>query len=279
MIKLIAPANLFSALVFAKYLEGETESMNKHIKVVFIIIFVFLSNTSKAQIYEVGTFTGISAYRGDLNTEKVFNKIWVAGGGMIRYNHGQHVSLRLNASVTELRGSDLRGSQPYIIIPPGKQYEFETILYELSLQGEINFLPFITGDTDTRFTPYLFGGLGGIYFNPRAYRNANSQNPVLITDDIHWGTAGEPDDFSNFSIISLFGYGFKFNLSENFMAGIEWGMRYAGLPFTRSYGSDYLDMVSLRGNPKNNDWYSMLGLTFTYKFLDRSQPPCPNHNL
>lgn len=279
MIKLTALANRFNDVVFAQYLESVTESMNKYITVVFIIFFVFLSNTSKAQIYEVGTFTGISAYMGDLNTEKVFNKIWVAGGGMIRYNYDQHVSIRLNASVTELRGSDLRGSQPYIIIPPFGQYEFETILYELSLQAEINFLPFITGNTDTRFSPYLFGGLGSIYFNPTAYSVANTPNPVLITDGIHWSGGTEPDDFSNFSIISLFGYGFKFNLSENFIAGFEWGMRYAGLPFTKRYGTDYLDMVSLKGNPENNDWYSMLGLTFTYKFLDRSRPPCPNHNL
>ncbi len=253
--------------------------MNRYLKIVFIILFVFFSNASKAQIYEVGTFTGISAYMGDLNTEKLFNKIWLSGGAMIRYNHDQHVSLRLNTSITELRGSDLRGKQPFVILPPIKQYEFETTLYELSLQVEINFLPFITGNTDTRFSPYLFGGLGGIYFNPTAYMNANTQNPVLIINDVHWGAAGKPDDFSNFSIISLFGYGFKFNLSENFIAGFEWGVRYAGLPLTKRYGTDYLDMVSLKGNPQNNDWYSLIGLTLTYKFLDRSRPPCPNYNL
>ncbi len=257
--------------------------MNRYLEYFLIAVFVLFALPAKAQIYEVGATGGISAYMGDLNTDKVFNKIWGGGGVMLRYNHNEHISARVNAYHTVLRGSDKRESQPYVILPPGKKFEFKTTLYELSFQAEINFLPFVTGDIYTRFTPYLFAGLGGIYFDPRGYRDLNASGLVKIDFDENppdeWGNEKKPNEYSNLSIISIIGYGFKFNLSNNFIAGFEWGVRYAGAPFFKKYGTDYLDMVSLKGNPKTNDWYSVLGLTFTYKFLDRSRPPCPNYNL
>jgi hypothetical protein len=258
--------------------------MHRYVKKILLAILMLSAYSAKAQIYEVGFTGGMSSYMGDLNSKNLFHRVYGGTGAMIRYNHNQHISGRLNAFYSILRGSDMRGDQPYMILPISKQFEFETDLIELSIQAEINFLPFITGNTDTRFSPYLFGGLGGIYFNPRANSNAHTTNPTVINfddDDIinDWGNELRPGEYSNFSIISIFGYGFKYNLSENFIAGIEWGMRYAGAPLLNRYGTDYLDMVSLKGNPKNNDWYSVLGFTFTYKFLDRSQPPCPNHNL
>ncbi len=260
------------------------------LKFILLVVLLPFAGPASSQIYEIGLQGGVSAYKGDLNPVKTykgnlnldnyFYKIHGAGGIMVRYNHNQHVSARINGTYTILRGSDLSNMQPYVIIPPLKQYEFETQLVEVSLQAEVNFLPFTAGNIETRFTPYLFGGFGGIYYDPTAYQNAHTANPVEIIDNnnqlgAHWYNEDERDDFSNFSIISLFGFGFKLNIVEDFTAGIDWGMRYAGLPGNSGAGTDYLDMVSLRGNPKNNDWYSIVALSFTYKFLDRSRPPCP----
>ncbi len=241
-------------------------------QVVVLLTLLLITGTARAQIYEVGLQGGISAYRGDLNLDKYFNKIYGTGGIMLRYNHNQHFSARLNGTYTVLRGSDLRSNQPYIILPPARQYEFETQLVELSFQAEVNFLPFTAGNVETRFTPFLFGGFGGIYYDPKVIDP--STRMIVVTDD-HWYNNEKPDDFSNFSVISLFGFGFKFNIAPDFIAGVEWGMRYAGIPGNNGRGTDYLDMVSLKGNPKNNDWYSILSVSFTYKFLDRSRPPCP----
>ncbi len=273
--------NLFLSLrnVLVMILQGGIVGMRK---VIVLLLLLLVSGTARAQIYEVGLQGGISAYKGDLNPVKTykgnlnldnyFYKIHGAGGIMVRYNHNKHVSARINGTYTILRGSDLSNKQPYVIVPPLKQYEFETQLVEVSLQAEVNFLPFTAGNMETRFTPYLFGGFGGIYYNPTSTHTGDFHTDE---DNRHWYGGSEPSDFSNFSVISLFGFGFKFNIAEDFSAGVEWGMRYAGLPGNRGRGTDYLDMVSLKGNPKNNDWYSIVGLSFTYKFLDRSQPPCP----
>ena len=256
-------------------------------KAIVLVILLLLAGQISSQTYEIGLQGGISAYKGDLNRDKLFNKVYGSGGIMIRYNHNKHVSVSLNNYYTLLKGNDMGRNQPFVIMPAGspnelpeKQYAFETQLVELSLQAEINFLPFVSGNVETRYTTYLFGGLGGIYFNPTGYKNAHTQNRQEIINNAHWYNGVKPDDFSNFSIISLLGFGFKVNVVQNFIAGIEWGFRYAGLPGNNNAGTDYLDMVSLKGNPKNNDWYSIMAINFTYKFLDRSRPECPiHHNL
>jgi hypothetical protein len=58
--------------------------------------------------------------------------------------------------------------------------------------------------------------------------------------------------------VGFAGLGVKYKLSRNLTVSVEIGLRIAS--------TDYLDEVSLKGNPGNNDWYSLTGLTLTYGF-------------
>ncbi len=218
-----------------------------------------------SQTYDVGLFAGGSSYLGDLNPymkpADLSVNIQPAMGGMLRYNHNLHVSARLNASFVQIKGSN--ENSPYSILPEGI-FEFATNIYELSLQGEINFLPFFSGDVETRFTPYLFGGIGGMYFTSKVY-----DNKVPIPGNTHFDNQDEK--YRVYDYLGLIGFGFKVNIANDFTAGLEWGLR--------STNSHYLDEVRFKGNPKKKDWYTLFGLSLTYKFLDRSRPPCPNYNL
>ena len=217
------------------------------------------------QTYEIGAYGGISAYRGDLNQTKLFNKTHGAGGVMLRYSHNEHIAARLNLGYTMLRGSDTRMDNPYIIFPDTvREYSFETNVFELSLQGEVNFLQFTPGDPETRFTPYIFGGGGGIYFIPNVYKSHTA-----YPGSGHLEPNEQPE--ANFAFIGLLGFGFKLNVARDILLDASWGFRFSD--------TDYLDEVSLRGNPKDNDYYSILSLTVTYKFLDRSRPPCPMYHF
>ncbi len=239
--------------------------MSKHILLFLFYVNLSLPATLYGQVYEAGVYGGMSAYRGDLNQEKLFNQVHPTGGLMIRYNQNQHVSARLNTGYTILRGNDLRGDNPYIIFPGGRrEYSFETTLLELSLQAEVNFLPFTAGDTDTRFTPYIFGGGGGIYFDPEVYQNN-------LTPTAGYLDPARGNNKEKFAAIGLVGFGFKLNVIRDIVVDASWGFRFSN--------TDYLDEVSLRGNPKDNDYYSILSLTVTYKFLDRSRPECPMHHF
>ncbi len=226
-------------------------------------LIVLVSSATYAQTYDAGVFAGGSFYLGDLNPYMKPANLFVnnqpAFGGILRYNHNQHVAARLNASFAMIKGSD--ENSPYNILPPGI-FEFNTNIVELSLQGEINFLPFISGDIETRFSPYLFGGVGGIGFKTRTKLNMG---------EVYLESEKEPKEDAKFSYLGLFGFGLKVNIARDFTAGIEWGFR--------STDSHDLDEVRFKGNPENKDWYSVFGLSLTYKFLDRSRPPCPNYNL
>ena len=238
--------------------------MSRHIQLLFFLLILNLPIYLHSQIYEVGAYFGISGYRGDLNQEKVFNKTHEAGGLMLRYNHNQHISARLNAGYTVLRGNDTRNDNPYTIFPGTiRQYSFETMVVESSLQGEVNFLPFTAGDPETRFTPYIFGGGGGIYFDPKIYREGVRQTRLERPADLEFA--------DKLSLIGLVGIGIKLNVVRDIVVDGAWGFRFTN--------TDYLDEVSLRGNPKDNDYYSIISLTVTYKFLDRSRPPCPMHRF
>ncbi len=236
----------------------------------FFLLTLTLAMPVYGQIYEVGAYGGISAYRGDLNQTKLFNKTHGAGGLMLRYGHNQHVAARLNTGYTVLRGANTRHDNPYIIFPRGiDDYRFQTTLLELSLQAEVNFLPFTAGDPETRFTPYIFGGGGGIYFDSNIYRGIA---PYPGDDHLKDPTTLDLEDTgSSIAAIGLVGFGFKLNVARDIVVDAAWGFRFSN--------TDYLDEVSLRGNPKDNDYYSILNLTVTYKFLDRSCPACPMHHF
>lgn len=243
---------------------------------IYITAMVFMASSfTYAQTYDVGLFAGGSSYLGDLNpymkpTDLSVN-VQPAIGGMLRYNHNLHASARLNASFVQIKGSD--ENSPYSILPEGI-FEFETNIYELSLQGEINFLPFFSGDVETRFTPYLFGGVGGMYFTSKVFENTAGTSSQ-IQDNSHFDNKeldpqGQPN-YRVYDYLGLIGFGFKVNIANDFTAGVEWGLR--------STNSHYLDEVRFKGNPEKKDWYTLFGLSLTYKFLDRSRPPCPNYNL
>lgn len=217
---------------------------------VFLVLAMLPKGNVFGQIYEVGVLGGSSFYIGDLrpymDPGDLFQDNGFAGGALLRYNHNQHIGLRLNTLWANVSGHESNSN--YII--DGGNYSFNTRIIELSLQGEVNFLPFTPGDEETRFTPYLFAGAGAIYY---------SLSP----------STGFADD-SGISRNFLTGIGFKLNISAKLTAGVEWGMRS-----TWTDDLDYYESISAQGNPKTNDWYSFTGISISYKFLDRSRPPCP----
>ena len=52
------------------------------------------------------------------------------------------------------------------------------------------------------------------------------------------------------------GAGLKFQIAEQFAISSEWGAR-------KTFG-DYIDGISVNGNPKSGDWYTFGGITLTY---------------
>ena len=244
----------------------------KHI-VLFAFFFVLMMPAALSQSYEVGVFGGGSYYSGDLNPgpEGQFRQTQPAFGGLVRYNFDKHLSVRITGLHGKVKGTDKNST--YAILPPGIAdfYSFESKITEVSMQGEVNFLPYIAGHEETLLTPYIFGGIGYFMFDTTTGHGDGSHwHPDETSTEPVPADPGEfdpPEDYSDFSMSYIIGGGLKYHITEYIGGGLEWGLRYTG--------TDYIDHVRLKANPKQNDWYAFAGITITFRFRDSSRAICP----
>lgn len=254
----------------------------------YIIVF-FIPCFVQSQIWDIGVLGGIANYQGDLNPNFHFKFVQPAGGIFIRKNFNPVVSYRTSLYIGSVSANDAvaDGWQN------NRNLNFSSNIVEASGHFEFNFLPYITGFHDKRFTTYVFTGFSVFYFNPKNQIKGKTFYLQKI------GTEGQgsvyyPDKnrylLAQFAI--PFGGGFKFSLGNHIGCGLEFGMRKT---FT-----DYLDDVSTtypekeliqqkkdgdlvielsdnsltknttnndnrqRGNSKDKDWYMIGGLTIFY---------------
>jgi hypothetical protein len=259
--------------------------MRKHL---IALIFTFIGVSAFAQTAEVGFFGGLSYYLGDINPGIHFLMSKPAYGALARVNLDTRWTVKLNYYRGEVKGDDKTGKTN-----PDRNLRFESKISDIAVTGEFNFYDYMTGSRKNTLTPYIFGGIGVVIFNPTA-------GGVKLKSV---GTEGQQIGFDGrkpYSLVAFtipFGVGFKYSLNRRFSVTGEWGMRKT---FT-----DYLDDVSTtyylngsqitddpeqllsdptknhlayeeRGNPTTNDWYNFSGITLTYKFRLYNKNKCPN---
>jgi opacity protein-like surface antigen len=266
---------------------------------IFPIFSVILGlTTASGQKHELGAFFGTSYYLGDLNPNIHFALPGPGLGVLYRHNFTDHLSARANGFYSRVAGNDAS-----IGFDPNRNLQFRSDIIELSIQGEVNFLPFIAGDLNTPFTPFIFGGAGLFRYNPKAELNGqwHSLQP-LKTEGQGSDLYPERVPYSLFSSNFLFGMGVKFNISSTVTGGFEWGFRRTGTDYLDDISTTYPDASVFgnnslalqlydrslenryenrnfqRGNPNSNDWYSFAGFVLTIRFLDNSRYRCPAYN-
>ncbi len=228
-----------------------------------LILSLLLPGKLPAQNFEAGAFGGVSSYIGDLYSDRLFHQVYPAAGAVARINHNQRLSTRFNATYSMLLGDDRDTVQLYSNIlehvdHPSVYYAFETRVVEVSVQGEFHLLPYRHGDGLAIWTPYLFAGAGGLYFSPDPMQRSDGSRLRDATGGAHWHIDDDPGYF-NLALVGFAGLGAKYSLSEKLSATLEAGLRITG--------TDYLDEVSHKGDPGQNDWYTFTGLTLTYSIV------------
>ena len=142
-------------------------------------------------------------------------------------------------------------------------------------------------------SPYIFGGVGVFFFNPKS-------NGVALRD---LGTEGQNVGFEGrkkynlYSFSIPFGFGVKISLNSRLGFGFEWGLRKTFTDYIDDVSTTYyLDGANIdpantamylsdptglhkpymqRGNPKTNDWYAFTGISLSYKFNLFGNRRCP----
>ena len=170
-----------------------------------------------------------------------------------RNNYSQRIALRLNLTYTTLSAAD-ENTRAGVASQDGffrriRQFDTRTHLGEAVLTTEYNFKPFVTGDLNTRFTPFVGLGVGVAYYQPQTLVDGKWRNlRPLHTEgqmirkggnnagNIQIGYFPLREQYSLFTLIAPINIGVKYNYSRNVMFVFEIGYRFTN--------TDYLDDVS-----------------------------------
>lgn len=213
---------------------------------VLALFFSFALNAQ--QNVEAGIFAGIANYQGDLAEDQVeIGETKIAYGAFLSYMVSPKVIIRGNAFYGTITGDDANSPSNQI-----RGISFEGNILEVGLTGQ--WLIFgknrynNSGIFVPQFTPYLSTGVGLSVINStvsfKTQENEDAFQPELLDTD-------------NFLIIP-FSFGLRFDATEHLTIGAELG--------ARSTFSDYVDNVSINGNPNKNDWYIFGGMSIAYVF-------------
>lgn len=201
---------------------------------------------SQKQTADFGLFLGGATPLCDYTKMNFFQSVNFDYGLFYRYNYNSRFSLRLNAMYGTVGASGELNSIPQV---PFKKnvFDFDAII-------EVNYLEFMLGVKEMRFSPFVYTGLGITF-----YQGLNGTSSITPNIPI--------------------GVGVKYALSKYLAVGVE-----SSLHKLLNDGLDNLDnphqdagLIKVSDIWHNNDWICYFGLTLTYKFY-RGKKPCPAYN-
>ena len=238
-----------------------------------------MSFAQNPQTIEVGPHFGATTYAGDLNVWRNLGQWDWKGlkqfhydlGAVIRYNYDSRWSFRLDYSYLHLRAGDSLATWR-----PEDNLNFRSTVNDLSLIVEFNFLDYYTGKKDKSISPYIFGGISGMMYDVQPFNGADS----LYINDLHEDEHGV-DVFSigkerkgyYYALSIPFGVGCKISISEHLASTVEWRMHYTLTDYLDGVHGNYANGLQ-RGNAHTNDWFGMLNLSFTWKFVLPEKTAC-----
>ena len=215
----------------------------------FLFIFLLTASIVAAQTYEVGILVGGSVYEGDVSDDALnLRETKPSYGAFIKYNFQNQFTLKAGFNIGRLTGSDANSKDPGIQL---RGFAFDNNLREVYIGGEWHFLDEkssykrIYNLFTQKFSPFVFIGVGFA---------STDGLPIAPADRIPYPfpEAGAKNSF----ITPSFGLGFNYRMNENYCFGIDLGWRPTF--------SDYIDGVSINGNPNRKDWYFIGGVSFSY---------------
>ncbi len=218
------------------------------------LLGILFTQTTKAQIYEVGLFVGGSNFIGDVGATNYISPNQLAIGGVFKWNRSPRHSFRASIIFSDLEGTDGKSDDPRRI---QRGYEFNVSVLEVSAGMEFTFLDFDLHDNRQKYTPYLYTGVTA----------ANHDNYFFTTTGVY---TSEGTSSWAFGIPMVLG--FKTNVTDHLILSAEIGARYTFSDELDGSVPDSVDRETFSfGNTNSNDWYVFSGFTLTYTFGRR---PC-----
>lgn len=246
-------------------------------------LFILMPHVN-AQTWEVGGSAAAAGYIGDFNPANPLKFTDPAFGIFIKRNINQFLSFKVNYTHANISGADSTSSNQQL---RDRNLSFSSTLGELSLVGELNFLPYMPQIGHNIFTPFIFVGIGNVKYNPVAtYQGQEYDLRSLMTE-------GQKKAYSQNALAVPYGAGIKYNFSGAWNLIVDLGYRTTNTGYLDDVNGLYADKSSLpnalsralsdrsgeingnylgspgsqRGNMRNSDTYMFLGFTISYTFL------------
>lgn len=197
---------------------------------------------------EAGILLGLTNYSGDLAENAIELPQTRPGFGIYgRYHLSSKWGVKSHLYFGSLAGDDKNSETRQ-----ERSFRFKTSILEFGTVAE--WKPFgkdrisETGLHLVHFTPYVFAGAGVTFADPDAeYYGPESRRESYVRTP--FPERGLQKTFFTTPV----GLGLRLDIADRWIIGAEGGWRpvYA----------DYLDGISLNGDPDDNDWYYFLGVT------------------
>jgi len=189
---------------------------------------------AKCQGIEIGLMAGVANYYGDINPDFSFDYLRPSGSFFIKQHLNQYISYKGSIGYGRVGGSDQQHSQ---VFQETRNLSFQSDIFELSAQVELNFFRYEPQNLNHFFTPYLTTGVAAFRFNPKTELDGEMIELQPI------GTEGQanpdisnklPYNLTQFSI--PMGLGIKYWVFGNWTIGGE-------ITYRKTF-TDYIDDVS-----------------------------------
>jgi len=202
--------------------------MKISVKIVFVCLFLSSALQSQEGI-EYGGHVGIAYYFGDLNTSYNLSKPGYAIGLKFRRNYNERLSLAGSIDYARISASDSNSNNAF---EKNRNLDFYSNIIDGSVVLEFNFFPYTHGSEDEYYTPYLFGGMSMMRFNPKTELDGETYNLR------EFGTEGQfqGNEYGLMTAAFVYGIGLKWDINRDWSLNAQ----ISG----RNVFSDYIDDVS-----------------------------------
>jgi len=217
--------------------------------------------------YEIGVSAGAFVYEGDLTPSSLgsFKTMKPVIGVSASRVLNPWFSIRASLMIGKIAGDDAKYANP--AWRRDRNFNFSSSLTEVSVQAVWNIFG-NNGNTQSRFSPYLFGGAGYTFLNIRrdwskmntsVFDAESTVQAGLNADSAHRLPRGIP--------VFPLGIGMRYPLTGSLSLSAEAAYRFS---FT-----DYLDGFSKSGNPVRKDHYTSYSIGVIYSLGRRNRMDCP----
>ncbi|HXC04941.1 MAG TPA: DUF6089 family protein [Bacteroidia bacterium] len=264
-------------------------------QIIFVILVLLISDLAHGQAkrnrykYELCLNLGATEFLGELGganqvgthfvKDLNFSMTRPVGGLGLRYRPTSRFATKADFFIARVNGDDKLTSEPF---RHNRNLNFRSNIFELSVRGEFYItkesqghlyrIKNVKGMQHKDIQAYLFGGVGGFYFNPKGEYTNGQWYALRPLGTEGQGLPGGPKEYSLVSVCIPAGVGMKYGIDQKWSIGLEYGARYT---FT-----DYIDDVS--GKYYNNAAILHARGPIAAYFADpsiHSYPPDPNGTI